>query len=63
MSRKSRERRERRKNAIPDDYMSNGTFEMARFGKNIIMRNNRTPEEHAVLGQYRRKSALGQCRG
>lgn len=45
MSRKSRERREKNKTVRPDDYFSNGTFEMARFGKNTIVRNNRTPEQ------------------
>ena len=48
MSRKSRERREKNKTVRPDDYFSNGTFEMARFGKNTIVRNNRTPEQHAA---------------
>ena len=33
MSRKSRERREKNKTVRPDDYFSNGTFEMARFGE------------------------------
>lgn len=31
MSRKSRERREKNKAVRPDDYFSNGTFEMARL--------------------------------
>ncbi len=52
MSKKSRERREKRKHSKPDDYMTNGIFEMARFGKNIIMRNNSTPEQHAAHMQY-----------
>ena len=54
MSKKSRERRERRKNIVPDDYMSRGSLEMARFGKNIIMKNNRTPEEHAAHMEFLR---------
>lgn len=54
MSKKSRERRERRKNVAPDDYMSSGNFEMARFGKNIIMNNNRTPEEHSAHMEFLR---------
>lgn len=37
----------KRKNYItPDDYYSNGFFELARFGRNISMRNTMTPEEH-----------------
>ena len=40
MSRKSRERREKNKAVRPDDYFSNGAFEMIRFGKNTIVRNN-----------------------
>ena len=51
MSRKSRERREKNKTVRPDDYFSNGTFEMARFGKNTIVRNNRTPEQHEDIAQ------------
>lgn len=54
MSKKSRERRERRKNIVPDDYMSRGSLEMARFGKNIIMKNNRTPEEHTAHMEFLR---------
>ena len=48
----------KRKNQItPDDYYSNGFFELARFGKNISMRNTMTPEEHkeflaATASQY-----------
>ena len=54
MSKKSRERRERRKKVAPDDYMSSGNFEMARFGKYIIMQNNSTPEEHAAYMDFLR---------
>lgn len=31
----------------PDDYYSNGCFEMARFGKLVSLRNNMTPVQHA----------------
>lgn len=54
MSRKSRERREKNKTVRPDDYFSNGTFEIARFGKNTIVRNNRTPEQYAAQMKYLR---------
>jgi hypothetical protein len=33
MSKKSRERREKHKAMRPDDYYTNGTIEMVRFGK------------------------------
>lgn len=33
MSKKSRERREKHKAMHPDDYYTNGTIEMVRFGK------------------------------
>ena len=52
MSRKSRERREKNKPIRPDDYFYNGMLEMARFGKNTIIKNNQTAEEHAALMQY-----------
>lgn len=52
MSRKSRERREKNKPVRPDEYFSNGTFEMARFGKNILMLNNQTEEDHEAMTQY-----------
>ena len=52
MSRKSRERREKHKCSKAEDYFSNGVFEMARFGKNIVMRNNSTPEQHAAQMEY-----------
>ena len=54
MSRKSRERREKNKAVRPDDYFSNGIFEMARFGKNTIVRNNQTKEQHDALMDYLR---------
>ena len=52
MSRKSRERREKNKATRPDDYFFNGVFEMARFGKNTIVRNNRTPAQQAAQTEY-----------
>ena len=52
MSRKSRERREKNKAARPDDYFFNGVFEMARFGKNTIVRNNRTAVQQAEQTEY-----------
>lgn len=52
MSRKSRERRERMKAKRPDDYYNNGIFELARFGSNVILRNNYTPEQHAAQIEY-----------
>lgn len=52
MSRKSRERREKNKAARPDDYFFNGVFEMARFGTNTIVRNNRTPAQQAAQMEY-----------
>ena len=54
MSRKSRERREKNKAVRPDDYFSNGTFEIARFGKNTIVRNNQTPEQYATQMEHLR---------
>jgi len=32
-----------------DDYFNNGIFEMARFGKNILIKNNRTPEQQNIV--------------
>jgi len=32
------------KHIIPDDYYTNGIFEIARFGNNIICNNTMTPE-------------------
>lgn len=55
MSRKSRERREKHKGIRPDDYFTNGIIEMARFGKNTIVRNNSTPEQHAAHMQFLRE--------
>lgn len=55
MSRKSRERRERHKNVRADDYFSDGTFEIARYGANTLMRNNRTPEQQQALMEYLRE--------
>lgn len=36
----------KKKEVSPDDYFSNGLFEIARFGKNIILHNIMTPEIH-----------------
>lgn len=47
MSKKSRERREKHKAMRPDDYYTNGAIEMAQFGKNTIIRNNRTEAQQA----------------
>ena len=55
MSRKSRERREKHKGIRPDDYYTNGIIEMARFGKNTIVRNNSSPEQHAAHMQFLRE--------
>ena len=35
----------------PDEYFSTGTFEMARFGENILLQNNFTDEEHKKIQQ------------
>lgn len=45
MSCKKTVRKNKRSTNKPDDYFNNGTFEMARFGKNVLIKNNRTPEE------------------
>lgn len=45
MSSKKTVRKNKRSTNKPDDYFNNGTFEMARFGKNVLIKNNRTPEE------------------
>ena len=34
-------------NNKPDKYFNNGVIEMAQFGRNIYMRNQITPEQHA----------------
>lgn len=60
MSRKSRERREKNKAVRPDDYFSNGVFEMARFEKNTIVRNNRTPKQHSAQMEYMRTEYTSQ---
>lgn len=36
----------KKKVAKPDDYFTNGIFEVARFGKNVVLHNNMTPEMH-----------------
>lgn len=55
MSRKSQERRERHKNVRADDFFSNGTFEIARYGVNTLMRSNRTPEQQKAYTEYLRE--------
>ena len=34
-----------------DDYFNNGLFEMARFGKQTVMKNIMTPEQHSEYTQ------------
>lgn len=46
----------KKKEVNPDDYFSNGLFEIARFGKNIILHNMMTPEIHE---QYLKTIANG----
>lgn len=48
MQSKNIKKRNRKLTNKPDDYFNNGIFEMARFGKNVLVKNNRTPEEQAV---------------
>lgn len=48
MSSKIAERKNINSTSKPDDYFNNGTFEMARFGKNVMIKNNRTPEEQTL---------------
>ena len=52
MSRKGRGRRERYKTIQADDYFSNGTFEIARFGKNTLLKNNCTFEQQKAHMDY-----------
>lgn len=52
MSKKSRERRMKNKINIPDDYYNNGVFEIARFGKNTIMKNQQTVEQQNAMMEY-----------
>lgn len=52
MSRKSRERRERYKSIRADDYFSDGTFEIASFGTNTLVKNNRTFEQQKAYMDY-----------
>ena len=46
----------KKKEVNPDDYFSNGLFEIARFRKNIILHNMMTPEIHE---QYLKTIANG----
>lgn len=52
MSKKSRERRMKNKNILPDDYYNNGVFEVARFGKNTIVKNQRTIEQQNAIMEH-----------
>ena len=52
MSRKSRERRAKNKGVRSDEYFTNGFFEMARFGKNTVVRNNLSSEQHAKYMEH-----------
>ena len=40
------------KHIVPDDYYTNGMFEIARFGNNIIFNNTMTPEMHKKYMQF-----------
>lgn len=42
----------KKKSIKPDDYFSNGIFEVARFGKNVVLHNNMTPEMHERYMDY-----------
>lgn len=42
----------KKRNIQPDDYFSNGIFEVARFGKNVVLHNNMTPEMHAKYLEF-----------
>lgn len=56
MSQKSRERRAKNKPVRPDEYLSNGEFEMIRYGSRTIMQNIRSPEQDAAYHEnYRKK--------
>ena len=53
----------KKKHIKPDDYFSNGVFEVARFGKNVVLHNNMTPEMHTeylqfLAGKYDEKVGL-----
>ena len=52
MSRKSRKRHERYKEIRPDDYFSNGEFEISRFDTNTLLKNNRTFEQQKAYIEY-----------
>ena len=52
MSRKSRERHERHKNIQIEDYFFDGTFEIARYGANTLMKSNRTHEQQQAHMEY-----------
>lgn len=40
------------KKVKPDDFFNNGTFELARFGRHTILRNNMSTKEHIEYEKY-----------
>lgn len=38
----------KKKQSTPDNYYRKGPFEMARFGRLVVVRNNMTPEQHRL---------------
>ena len=40
------------KKVKPDDYFNNGIFEMTRFGRHTILRNNMSTKEHIEYEKY-----------
>ena len=40
------------KKVKPDDYFNNGIFEIARFGRHTILKNNMSTKEHTEYEQY-----------
>lgn len=47
----SRKRNQKRKAQKPDEVFEAGAFRMARFGKNVVMQADRSPEEFARMQQ------------
>ena len=54
MSKKSRKRKNQHRIMRPDDYYHDGTFEVARFGANTLIKNHRTPAQQAVYEEHLR---------
>ncbi len=58
MGKKSRNKRQasrhfaRKKRVTPDDYFRRGPFETARFGKQVVYRNNMNAREHQVFMRH-----------